>query len=62
MSKTFEVLVIERAYRSTRIEVEATDWEDAQSKAEEMYHSGDVDFEDGYESEDLEIEVEEEIE
>ena len=32
--KTFEVRVVVRAYRSTRIEVEATDWEDAQAKAD----------------------------
>jgi hypothetical protein len=59
---TFEVKVVVRAYRSTRIEVEATDWEDAEAKAEAMYYDGKVDFIDDYETEDLECEVEEEIE
>lgn len=59
---TFEVKVVVRAYRSTRIEVEATDWEDAEAKAEEMYYEGNVDFIDDYETEQIECEVEEEIE
>ena len=59
---TFEVRVVVRAYRSTRIEVEAADWEDAEAKAESMYYNGEVDFIDDYETEDLECEVEGEIE
>ena len=59
---TFEVRVVVRAYRSTRIEVEAADWEDAEAKAEEMYYNGAVAFIDDYETEDLECEVEGEIE
>jgi hypothetical protein len=59
---TFEVKVVVRAYRSTRIEVEADDWEDAEAKAEEMYYEGKVEFIDDYETEVVECEMEEEIE
>ena len=59
---TFEVRVVVRSYRSTRIEVEATDWEDAESKAEEMYYDNKVEFIDDYETEQVECEVEKEIE
>ena len=56
---TFEVTVIVRAYRSTRIEVEATDWEDAETIARQMNDNGEVEFVNDYEFEQTEYEVEE---
>jgi hypothetical protein len=58
---TFEVRIIERSYRSTTVEVDAEDWEQAEDKANAMYHTGGVDFEDSYETEEVEFEVEEEV-
>jgi len=58
---TFEVRVVERSFRSTYIEVDATDWEEAEKTANTMYYNNQIDFSDGYQTEDLEIEVEDEV-
>jgi hypothetical protein len=58
---TFEVRVVERSFRSTYIEVDANDWEEAESIASTMFHNGEVDFGDGHQTEEVEFEVEDEV-
>ena len=59
MPKTFEVYVKEKATRKAWVEVEAKNWEEAESKVRDLYYSNAIEFE--YDTEDLEIEVEDEV-
>jgi len=61
--KTFEVRIKVKEVRSTYVEVDATDWEEAEKLVESMYYKGEIEFDprDDH-SEFLEIEVEDEVE
>lgn len=60
--KTFEVRIKVQEIRSTYVEVDATDWEEAEKLVENMYYNGQIEFDpiDDH-SEFLEIEVEDEV-
>ena len=59
---TFEVHIKVKEIKSTYVEVDATDWEEAEKLVETMYYNDQIEFDpiDDH-SETLEIEVEDEV-